>query len=89
MPLGSHMPRRCFGICAAEGLSVNEATLRELCRTSNGDVRLVLGQLQMLRLRARSLTYDQVKVGGKNVVGHAARARAVAVAGMVVFSWLG
>eukprot|EP00967_Tisochrysis_lutea_P041880 scaffold50382_cov22-Tisochrysis_lutea.AAC.1 len=45
-----------------EGLSVNEATLKELCRTCNGDVRLVLGQLQMLRLKARSLTYDQVKV---------------------------
>lgn len=53
-------------IAAAEGLTVNESTLKELCRSSNGDLRLVLGQLQMVRLRARALTYDQVKVrGGK------------------------
>ncbi|KAF5831114.1 DNA polymerase III, clamp loader complex, gamma/delta/delta subunit, partial [Dunaliella salina] len=60
-PTEDQMARRCLGICSQEGLSVNESTLKELCRTCNGDVRLVLGQLQMLRLKARSLTYDQVK----------------------------
>lgn len=28
-------------------------------QTAQGDIRLVLGQLQMIRIRARSLSYDQ------------------------------
>lgn len=28
---------------------------------SGGDIRLILGQLQMIRLRAKSLTYDQAR----------------------------
>ena len=50
-------------ICAAEGLAVNETALEALCESANADIRLVLGQLQMIRLRARSLSYDEVKVG--------------------------
>jgi len=34
-----------------------------MCKASNGDVRLVLGQLQMFRLRMRALSFDHVKVG--------------------------
>ena len=30
---------------------------------NGGDIRLILGQLQMIRLRARALTYDQVRQG--------------------------
>ena len=33
-------------------------------QTANGDIRLVLGQLQMIRIRARSLSYDQVRAQG-------------------------
>ena len=50
------------GICAAEGLAVNETALEALCEGANADIRLVLGQLQMIRLRARTLSYDEVKV---------------------------
>ena len=32
---------------------------------SGGDIRLILGQLQMIRLRAKSLTYDQAKGEGR------------------------
>lgn len=51
-----------LGIAAAEGLQVNEATMDALVESTQGDIRLVLGQLQMIRLRSRSLSYDQAKV---------------------------
>ena len=51
-----------MGICAAEGLAVNETALEAVCEGANADIRLVLGQLQMIRLRARSLSYDDAKV---------------------------
>ena len=50
-----------LAIAAAEGLSLNNAAMTALVASANGDLRLVLGQLQMLRLRAVSLTYDEVK----------------------------
>lgn len=51
-----------MGICHQEGLAVNEVTLEALTEASNSDIRLVLGQLQMIRLRNTRLTYDDVKV---------------------------
>lgn len=36
-----------------------------LLQTANGgDIRLILGQLQMIRLRQRALSYDQARLGG-------------------------
>ena len=55
-------------ICRQEGLQVNEATLRTLAEGTNGDIRLVLGQLQMIRLRAQSLSYDEAKVQSAAIV---------------------
>lgn len=49
-------------ICKAEGLSVNETTLQTVAAGANGDIRLVLGQLQMIRLRSKTLSYDDAKV---------------------------
>ena len=46
-----------------DATQVNETTLAALAEGCNGDIRLILGQLQMIRLRARSLAYDDVKVG--------------------------
>lgn len=44
---------------------MNQATMDALVQSANGgDIRLVLGQLQMIRLRAISLSYDQVRSGG-------------------------
>lgn len=52
-------------IARAEGLEVDRAAMDALVQTANGgDVRLILGQLQMIRLRSRSLAYDEAKQGG-------------------------
>ena len=61
-PNKQQIATRMVHICKAEGLDVNEAALQQLAEGANGDIRLVLGQLQMIRLRARTLKYDQVKV---------------------------
>jgi replication factor C subunit 1 len=64
-PTVQQIGKRMMEICKAEGLSLNQATLDALIQSaSGGDIRLILGQLQMIRLRAKSLTYDQVKSGG-------------------------
>ena len=52
--------KRMMDICRAEGLTVNQATMDALVQTAyGGDIRLILGQLQMIRLRTRALSYDQ------------------------------
>jgi replication factor C subunit 1 len=38
-----------------------QATCHALVEGSNGDIRLILGQLQMVRLRSSALSYDDVK----------------------------
>lgn len=53
--------KRAQEICRAEGLAVNDATLAALIQSANGgDIRLIVGQLQMVRRRSASLSYDQV-----------------------------
>lgn len=44
-----------------DALQVNEATMNALVEGANGDLRAILGQLQMIRLRKRTLAYDDVK----------------------------
>lgn len=61
-PTKQQISKRMMGICQQEGLAVNEVTLEALTEASNSDIRLVLGQLQMIRLRNTRLTYDDVKV---------------------------
>ena len=64
-PTAQQLGKRLQEICRAEGLEANEATLQALIQSANGgDVRLLLGQLQMIRRRSRSLSYDQVRSGG-------------------------
>ncbi|GAB4817566.1 hypothetical protein N2152v2_004612 [Parachlorella kessleri] len=63
-PTTQQISRRMMEICQKEGLSMNQATMDALVQTANGDLRLVLGQLQMIRLRAKALSYDQVRSGG-------------------------
>lgn len=41
---------------------MNESTLEALVEGANSDIRLILGQLQMVRLSSRALSYDEVKV---------------------------
>jgi len=61
-PTSAQMAKRLLGICQAEGLQVNEATLSCLVEGTNGDIRAILGQLQMIRLRRSVLAYDDAKV---------------------------
>ena len=66
-PTVQQISKRMLEIAGKEGLAVNQATMDALVQSaSGGDIRLILGQLQMVRLRARALSYDQVK-GGANM----------------------
>ena len=60
-PTSDQIAKRAMIICKAEGLTVNETTLNTVAAGANGDIRLVLGQLQMIRLRTKSLSYDDAK----------------------------
>ncbi len=75
-PTEDQIVKRMSQIVAAEGLQANDATLRELARSSQGDLRLMLGRLQMVRVQAAALTFDEVKVRGLSL-GPCGRARAV------------
>ena len=64
-PTVQQISKRMMEIARAEGLSINQATMDALVQSANGgDIRLILGQLQMIRLRSTSLSYDEVRSGG-------------------------
>lgn len=52
------LAKRLAAVCAAEGLQAGEAALQALAEGANCDVRAVLGQLQLVRLKKRTLSYD-------------------------------
>ena len=62
---GADRAERCS--CRAL-LQVTDSTLMALAEGANCDIRLVLGQLQMVRLRACALSYDRVKVGASRLL---------------------
>merc|ERR1712061_602950 len=47
-------------ICKCEGLQVNLKTIETLIEVSNFDIRLILGHLQLARIRDNVLTHDQI-----------------------------
>ena len=55
-----------MAIAKKEGLQLTDATMRSLVEGANGDLRLILGQLQMIRLRTAALSYDDAKKHGAN-----------------------
>ena len=61
-PTKMQIANRMSYICRVEGLDVNDTTLQTLAEGANADIRLVLGQLLMFRMRSKHLSYDQVKV---------------------------
>jgi replication factor C subunit 1 len=62
-PMSVQTCKRMQEICAVEGIRVNDATMIALVDSANGDLRSILGRLQMVRLsRCSVLRYD--KVGG-------------------------
>jgi replication factor C subunit 1 len=60
--MGNQIVPRLRAICAKEGLQVSDAALQSLAEGANGDIRLILGQLQMIRLRHTRVEYDDVRV---------------------------
>lgn len=60
-PTKQQISKRMLQICQKEGLQVNESTLEALVEGANSDIRLILGQLQMVRLSSKALSYDEVK----------------------------
>lgn len=60
-PTAVQIQKRISMICRAEGLNMNDATLNAVIQNANGgDIRLILGQLQMIRRRTNQLSYDEV-----------------------------
>ena len=57
--------KRLAAVCAAEGLQASESTLIALAEGANCDVRSVVGQLQLVRLRKRALCFDDAAAGGR------------------------
>ena len=57
--------KRLAAVCAAEGLQASESTLIALAEGANCDVRSVVGQLQLVRLRKRTLSFDDATSGGR------------------------
>ncbi|KXZ52854.1 hypothetical protein GPECTOR_8g236 [Gonium pectorale] len=60
-PTVQQISKRMSEICQREGLQVNQATMDALVTGAGGDLRLILGQLQMVRLRSRALSFDEVR----------------------------
>lgn len=61
-PTALQVVPRLHAICANEGLQVADSTLQSLAEGANCDIRLILGQLQMIKLKCNRLEYDDVKV---------------------------
>ena len=66
-PTVQQIQKRLKKICSVEGLRMNDATMGALIQSANGgDIRLLLGQLQMIRRRTNHIAYDDVGGTSKN-----------------------
>ena len=61
-PTAQQIIKRAAHICAVEGLKTNDAALSRLIEMTNGDIRMVLNQLQLIRVRKDTFTFDDLKV---------------------------
>lgn len=78
-PTKDQVAKRLVEVCQHEGLTTNQAALMALAEMTNGDIRMALGHLQMVRLRSNRLTFDDLKKARK---GHHAQRWPMAVSGM-------
>lgn len=63
-PTAIQIKKRLSQICSSEGLNMNDSTMTAVIQNANGgDIRLLLGQLQMIRRRTTHLSYDEVSKG--------------------------
>jgi replication factor C subunit 1 len=72
-PTAQQVAKRAAEVARREGLSVPESALVSLAEGAQSDIRLVIGQLQMARLRSRALTYDDVRRAAAGCAKDAAR----------------
>ena len=63
-PTKVEIAKRMMHICRLEGLQTNQVTLETLAERSNGDLRVILGHLQNVRLTKTQLLFDDVKEAG-------------------------
>ena len=64
-PTAAMITKRLRLICQSEGLQMNDATMNAVIQNANGgDIRLILGTLQMIRRRTDHLSYDDAKGAG-------------------------
>jgi replication factor C subunit 1 len=54
-PMVSQISKRMLDICRAEGLAADKDTMDAFIQSAHGDIRLILGELQMIRLRSSVL----------------------------------
>jgi len=57
-PAATAVAKRLAAVCAAQGLQASDATLQALAEGANCDLRSLIGQLQLVRLKKRSLSFD-------------------------------
>ena len=55
-PMVSQINKRMLDICRAEGLTADKDTMDAFIQSAHGDIRLLLGQLQMIRLCSTTLS---------------------------------
>jgi len=70
-PTKTEVAKRLQYVAQKEGLQVSQTTLETLAEASNGDIRLMLGQLQQVRLSKAAMTYDDAKAqksAGKDTI---------------------
>ena len=70
-PTKTEVAKRLQFVAQKEGLQVSQTTLETLAEASNGDIRLMLGQLQQVRLSKAAMTYDDAKAqksAGKDTI---------------------
>ena len=67
---------RLQGVARAEGLVMNDVTMESLSESCSGDIRLILNQMQMMRLSRSSVSFDDVsKQTARQRVSASARQR--------------
>ena len=64
-PRADTIAKRMLAIARAEGLDIQPVTMETLAASTNGDIRMILGQLQQIRLSRTAFTYDDAKAAGK------------------------
>lgn len=66
-PTKQQIAGRMQMVAAAEGLQVDPMAMETLVEACNQDIRLILNQLQIMRVRMQKVTFDDIKGGSKGM----------------------